>query len=423
MSLILSGTDGLSDVDGTAATPAIRGTDANTGIFFPAADTIGFAEGGVEAARIDASGNFGLGVTPSAWDTVVPAFQIGGAGGYIAAQGSAEVLRIGSNNFYNTSAFRYVINGSASRYDQTGGAHSWHTAASGTAGNAITFTQAMTLDASGNLGVGTTSTPTGSSASSRFITVAGSNDGVLQLTRTSATAGGGAIASAAGPGMLFYTHTGTVGSETYTERARIDSSGNLLVGATSSFNGTGCVLQATGSSANQVAAIKNTNANPFGYAIVYSAASPNGAGNEFIYCADSTQQKASIRSNGGLANYSANNVNLASDFRLKHNIDPVKSYWEVFKLIEWKTWLYNDQTDELKNIGVIAQELQALAPEFVCESNLKETPEGESPYLGLWENDLKMAGMSVITELVKRCEEQQALITTLTARITALESA
>jgi hypothetical protein len=61
MSLILSGTDGLSDVDGTAATPAIRGTDANTGIFFPAADTIAFAEGGAEIARFDSSGNLGIG--------------------------------------------------------------------------------------------------------------------------------------------------------------------------------------------------------------------------------------------------------------------------------------------------------------------------------------------------------------------------
>jgi hypothetical protein len=56
MSLILSGTDGLSDVDGSAATPAIRGTDANTGIFF-GTDIIGFSEGGVEAMRIDANGN------------------------------------------------------------------------------------------------------------------------------------------------------------------------------------------------------------------------------------------------------------------------------------------------------------------------------------------------------------------------------
>jgi hypothetical protein len=66
MSLILSGTDGLSDVDGSAATPAIRGTDANTGIFFPAADTIGFAEGGAEVMRIDSSGQVGINRTPSA---------------------------------------------------------------------------------------------------------------------------------------------------------------------------------------------------------------------------------------------------------------------------------------------------------------------------------------------------------------------
>jgi hypothetical protein len=64
MTLILSGTDGLSDIDGSAATPAIRGTDANTGIFF-GTDIIGFSEGGVEAevavgywccSRVDASG-------------------------------------------------------------------------------------------------------------------------------------------------------------------------------------------------------------------------------------------------------------------------------------------------------------------------------------------------------------------------------
>ena len=61
MTLLLSGTDGLSDVDGSAATPAIRGTDANTGIFFPAADTIAFAEGGAEVMRLDSSGNLGVG--------------------------------------------------------------------------------------------------------------------------------------------------------------------------------------------------------------------------------------------------------------------------------------------------------------------------------------------------------------------------
>jgi len=57
MSLILDGTNGLSDVDGSASTPAIRGTDTNTGIFFPAADTIAFAEGGVEQMRLNSAGD------------------------------------------------------------------------------------------------------------------------------------------------------------------------------------------------------------------------------------------------------------------------------------------------------------------------------------------------------------------------------
>ena len=71
MSLILSGTDGLSDIDGSAATPAIRGTDANTGIFFPAADTIAFAEGGVEAMRIDSAANVGIGTASPAYKLTV----------------------------------------------------------------------------------------------------------------------------------------------------------------------------------------------------------------------------------------------------------------------------------------------------------------------------------------------------------------
>jgi hypothetical protein len=61
MTLILDGSNGLSDIDGSAATPAIRGTDTNTGIFFPAADTIAFSEGGAEVARFDSSGNLGIG--------------------------------------------------------------------------------------------------------------------------------------------------------------------------------------------------------------------------------------------------------------------------------------------------------------------------------------------------------------------------
>ena len=56
----------IRGTDNTAAAPALTGTDTDTGIFFPAADTIAFAEGGAEIARFDSSGNFGIGTNSPA---------------------------------------------------------------------------------------------------------------------------------------------------------------------------------------------------------------------------------------------------------------------------------------------------------------------------------------------------------------------
>ena len=70
---------------------------------------------------------------------------------------SANNLALGVNFYYGSSAYRYIATGTATYYNQQNGVHSWYYAPSGTAGNAITFTQAMTLDASGNLLVNGTS--------------------------------------------------------------------------------------------------------------------------------------------------------------------------------------------------------------------------------------------------------------------------
>ena len=114
-------------------------------------------------AILDTSGNLGLGVTPSAWDsyTGTQAFQIGERGSYLLGTGtgwsSNPYLYIGNNAYYNGGVWKYKSNGPSVQYAQNTGSHQWLTAASSTAGNAISFTQAMTLDASGNLLVGVTS--------------------------------------------------------------------------------------------------------------------------------------------------------------------------------------------------------------------------------------------------------------------------
>jgi hypothetical protein len=110
--------------------------------------------------RLDSSGNLGLGVTPSAWNTAYRAIDMGS--GAIMATPNGSDIYYTQNAYYGTgNTWVYKFSGTlAARYQQVAGVHSWLTAPSGTAGNAISFTQAMTLDASGNLLVGVTAAGT-----------------------------------------------------------------------------------------------------------------------------------------------------------------------------------------------------------------------------------------------------------------------
>jgi hypothetical protein len=115
----------------------------------------------VEQMRLDASGNLGLGVTPSAWGSVIRALQVNNTGlslfTYSAAGTVDQYAFLGNNSFQNSGyAETYVRTNPAAQYRQLNATHAWLQAASGTAGTAVTFTQAMTLAASGGLSVGTT---------------------------------------------------------------------------------------------------------------------------------------------------------------------------------------------------------------------------------------------------------------------------
>jgi hypothetical protein len=219
-------------VDGTVSTGVVPGRlaifTANAGVL-------------TERVRIDSAGNFGLGVTPSAWRSTTRALQMGSTSSFQNFDNGGTIAVSMGNNFYWNSSDQgiYIQSKAASNYYQSGGQHVWQTAPSGTAGNAITFTQAMTLDASSNLGVGTTSpatrlhaTQTSNGATVRPLMVDnGGNSGTCVAGISFAN--GGFVKSSINAAVLdndFMTFC--VGGSGNTERVRITSTGAVGIGTT-----------------------------------------------------------------------------------------------------------------------------------------------------------------------------------------------
>jgi hypothetical protein len=271
-----------------------------------------------------------------------------------------------------------------------------------------TPTTAVTVDASQNVGIGT-------SSPARRLDVRGSlgmqvnEDAVgtkVISIRSDFASAGPAINVTTNDPLLFLTNNA--------ERMRIDSSGNLLLGTTSGY-GTGAsphFYVSANTAGKYVAVLKNANATPGCLALDLSA-DPNNSSDTFIA---TIQNRFNVRSNGGIANYSANNVNL-SDAREKTNIELAGSYLNKICAIPVKTFNYIDQNrdeDDGLTLGVIAQDVQTVAPELVMESNWG-TEEIPKMRLSIYQTDLQYA-------LMKCIQEQQALITDLTTRLSALEA-
>jgi hypothetical protein len=291
-------------------------------------------------------------------------------------------------------------------------------------------TTAVTIDTSQRVGIGTTpsypldvrsaSTPT---LRMSRVGTSGQNVYLLFEDGASTVGTGNTTRIASDSGAMSFSTGGTSGSDTGgTERMRIDSSGNLLVGTTTSTTEKLRIFQ---SAANNIAFLRNSNATTvYGIQIEYSARTPNTTGEEFIYCGD-TAPRFTARSNGGIANYSANNVNL-SDRREKTNFAPATSYLNKICAIPVQTFNYIDQnmeTDGGLTLGVVAQDVQAVAPELVSESNWASRDAPEKMRLSIYQTDLQYALMKSIQELKQINDTQAETINALTARIVALETA
>jgi hypothetical protein len=309
---------------GAVGTPSITTTgDTNTGIFFPAADTIAFTDGGVESMRIDSSGNVGI----------------------------------------NTTA----MSGKFNITDNTGGA-----------GVATTVTLTNGVDANCYLSL------TGSSASDKRVVIGPST----------------------GTAIAFQTNA--------TERMRIDSSGDVSIGATTvSSSARLNVYQAD--SAQRVVHFENTrNVSGDENLRLVLGSNCNNTSSYPLILTTGGAQKLEMYGNGNIANVN-NSYGALSDIKLKENI--VDATPKLADLMQVKVRNYNLIGDTTKQIGVVAQELETVFPALVDESPDRD---GEGGNLSTVTKSVKYSVF--VPMLIKAIQEQQALITALTARITALEA-
>jgi hypothetical protein len=369
----LSGSTVMTASAGTSASPSIHfSSDTNTGIFSPAADTIAFAEGGAEAMRINSSGNLGIQVVPKAFNTVDGAAQVGTNFTITSFNNDSGV---GYNHYYS-SGWKYTNAGVASRFSSTSTIpFLWQYAASGSADGSITWSEAMRIDSSGNVGIGTTSpghnldiqatNPTirVKAASTGYPYAIFTNDGGdFYFGRDSSA--GGAFGKAYENVIWGVGARSTVFATNNTERARITSDGEFLVGTTSA---TGKVT---------ISGIGGSNGNSLyisgwgsgvGAAATWKAVNTSNADVMYFETSGASVGKIAITS-------TATSYVTSSDYRLKHDIQPMTG--ALAKVAQLKPVTYKWNADDSDGEGFIAHELQEVAPYAVSGEKDGEQMQG-----------------------------------------------
>jgi hypothetical protein len=360
--LTVTGSATVEFADGSAASPSITNDgDTNTGIFFPAADTIGFSEGGVEAMRIDSSGNL-LVATTNANQNIRIGQKLG-----VVSTGSGTYGGVGISSYSGTSnVVAPVIDISRSRG---------------------TTDQSFTAVASGDL-LG-------------YIVFRGSDGTGFTDAAYIQGAVDGTVAANQVPARLMFSTANSAG--TVTERARIDSSGNLLVGTTSAVYAAGERVSFKQTGADNCLGLEAST----GACLAMNMSGQ--ASGTFVRFDSTGAARGTISTNGSTVSY-----NTSSDYRLKNSIAPMTGALAKVALLKPVTYKWN--ANGSNGEGFIAHELQAVVPDAVV---------GEKDAVDA-DGNIKPQGIDtsfLVATLTAAIQEQQALITTLTARITALESA
>jgi len=474
MAITINGTTGIAGVDGSASTPALQGSDTNTGIAFPAADTVAFATGGSERMRIDSSGNVGIGTTSISnklevngsvnlangsnygWGNQQTAIQGNTATNVMQFYTAAvERMRIDSsgNVGIGTSGLNYRLavqgteDSQGAAYIKTSGSNAWgleigtHSAASesdlvfntsavvgsqsslsfvaestgffrwmtggtshktGTAG----ATERMRIDSSGNVGIGISS-PTrklqvyGGATGTRTMGTIGNASEALEVGVNASNLA--TINSVAGSSIIF--------TQNDTERMRIDSSGNVMVGTTSTIqSGLFNVL-----SAATAVGLRCNGAAGAGLVLDLSRTAATG---DMVYLRTSSSSLAGYIS---CPTSNTTTYNSVSDYRLKENIAPMTGALE--KISALKPCTYTWKSDGSNGQGFIAHELQAVVPDCVTGTKDAVNEDGSIKPQGVDTSFLVATLTAAIQELKADLDATKADLDATKAELAALKGA
>jgi hypothetical protein len=398
--------------NGTNGTSAFITTDGSGGVSLAGYSSTAFIQGQATATGTSVplvlnqnGGNVGIGTTS-------PQGALHVVGGYFGVQHNAGSTYPAYNTYFGAIGSNFSNGGSELDI--------WNTVNSGFVfrkqTGASAQTELMRINGNGNVGIGTTS------PAYKLHTVgtgAFSNNGSENLYLIDTTNVSRASLQVSGATNYFNTNidSATQGqfiwrsSNAYTERMRIDSSGNLCLGQTTADG----KFTSNASSASQRSIhAGNLSASATTDGLYYAFCSTaRGTGFNFFTGQNTSGVDVIIYGNGNIENRNNSYAGI-SDAKLKENI--VDATPKLADLCKVKVRNYNFINSEDKQIGVIAQELETVFPSLVEETNDRDE-DGN-----VLETTKKSVKYSVfVPMLIKAIQEQQTLINNLTTRLNALE--